>query len=180
LGEAAPGELTATRGNEIGQCPGLYNWACLITSNIADNSFYKLILKDVAGGALNGEGYDIKLGLAPLPTSSLTRAMFGTIGQVTIDGQALKPAAFTPNKSLQVNFTLPAQRFGSSLQVQATGITGLPYFRIEKPLLADASSVVIGWTAPENNVTVSALHFRLCTYDLSGRKFVTTYTVPVR
>ncbi|NDA48796.1 MAG: hypothetical protein EBY21_16280, partial [Alphaproteobacteria bacterium] len=95
LGEAAPGELTTTRGNEIGECPGLNNWACLITSNIADNSIYKLILKDRAGAALNGEGYDIKLGLAPLPTSSLTRAMFGTIGQVTIDGQALKPAAFT-------------------------------------------------------------------------------------
>lgn len=180
LGEAAPGELTTTRGNEIGECPGLNNWACLITSNIADNSFYKLILKDGTGGALNGEGYDIKLGLAPLPTSSLTRAMFGTIGQVTIDGQALKPAAFTPNKSLQVNFTLPAHRFVSSIQVQARGVTGLPYFRIEKPLLAGNTSALIGWTAPENNVTVHSLHFRLCTYDLSGRKFVTNYTIPVR
>jgi len=158
----------------------LNNWACLITSNIADNSSYKLILRDGTGGALNGEGYYIKLGLAPLPTSSLTRAMFGTIGQVTIDGQALKPAAFTPNKSLQVNFTLPAHRFVSSIEVQARGVTGLPYFRIEKPLLAGNTSVLIGWTAPENNVTVNALHFRLCTYDLSGRKFVTNYTVPVR
>jgi hypothetical protein len=181
LGVAAPGEVTSNQGNALGECPSPNNDSpCLTASNITDNSLYKLILKDVAGGALNGPGYDIKLGLAPLPTSSLTRAMFGTIGQVTIDGQAPKPAAFTPNKSLQVNFTLPADRFVSSIQVQATGVTGLPYFRIQKPLLAGNTSVLIGWTAPENNVTVNALHFRLCTYDLSGRKFVTTYSVPVR
>lgn len=179
LGVADPGALTSTRGNEVGQCPGVFNLPCLITSEITNNSFYKLILKGASGNVLNGPGYDINLGLAPLPTGSLSRAMFGTIDRVTLNGSAPKAAAFAPNQSLQVNFTLPASRFVSSLQVQATGVTGLPYFKIEKPLLAGNTSVLIGWTAPENNVVVSALNFRLCTYDLSGRKFVTNYSVPV-
>ncbi|MEI7784877.1 MAG: hypothetical protein WCK08_10875 [Betaproteobacteria bacterium] len=179
LGIATPGELTSTRPNAVGACPAPYNGPCLITSEIANNSIYNLILKDASGNTLNDTGYNINLGLAPLPTSSLSRAMFGTIDRVTINGKAPTASAFAPHQSLLVNFTLPDNRFVNSLQVQATGVTGLPYFRIEKPLLAGNTSVLIGWTAPENNVRVSSLHLRLCTYDVNGRKFATDYSVPI-
>ena len=165
--------------NEVIECTPLMTWPCLNIADIRNNSEYKLTLKDVSNNVLNGSGYKVNLGLAPLPTSSLTRAMFGTIDRVTINGQPPSAAAFVPNQSLLVNFTLPANLRAGSLQVQATSTNGSTYVRIQKPVLPGNTSALIGWTLPDNNVVVNSLLFRLAANDFSGRKFVTWYWMSV-
>lgn len=170
------------QGNEVSECPPLFSWwQCLNLANIRNNSEYSLVLKDVSGNVLNGGGYKVNLSLAPLPTSSLRASMFGTVDRVTINGLPPSAAAFVPNQSLLVNFTLPANLRAGSLQVQATSTNGsYTYVRIDKPVLPGNTSALLGWTLPDNNVVVDSLRFRLATNDFTGRKFITNYCMSIR
>lgn len=168
------------QGNVARECTPANSWPCLNITEISDNSTYRIVLKDVAGQPMNGEGDVVKLSRAPLPTASLKKTMFALIDSYTIDGQTPTSASFSPNKSLRVNFNVPVELQLDAFQIKAWGDNGKSYFKIQKWLQdPKTTSTLVGWELPENDVVVRNLHFRLSSRDVLGRKFVTEHWVQI-
>ncbi len=169
----------ANGGNFVSGCSNGQFTNCLDVANITENSPYTIVLKNASGTVLNDGGYSINLPKPPVAKNLLDTANFASLDSVLIDGVPATSAAFVPNKTMQVNFSLPSNLIAGSMRADARDLSGTQFISLENRVQPGAANVSFSWSNPLANVSVKFLALRLETVDLSGRKFITQRSLTI-
>lgn len=153
-------------------------FSCLNLPAVKSSSPYKIVLKDASGQSLNGLGYNVPLDRVPLAFSALSQEQFIDIISVKVNDAPLTSAAFAPNKSMRVQFRVPADHQIDHVYMNAWGSNGV-YVRQDYSVPLGATSAVFGWGETLNGGAVSNVHLRITAYSESGHKFVTVANIHV-
>jgi hypothetical protein len=188
LGLSSPLQLRNTNPdvamtpNELWDCASALvleaSLQCLNLPAVKLNTPYKIVLKDANGGSLNGLGYNIPLDRVPLAFNALSQNQFINITSVKVNDAPLIAAAFGPNKSMRVEFKVPAQLQIDRVYMSVWGSNGV-YIRQDYSVPLGATSGIFGWGETLSGGTVSSVYLRITAYSESGHKFVTTANIRV-
>jgi hypothetical protein len=180
--EIFPWELVLSDGNAHWDCASASVFEasrqCLDLPAVKLNTPYKIVLKDANGGSLNGLGYNIPLDRVPLAFNALSQNQFINITSVKVNDAPLIAAAFGPNKSMRVEFKVPAQLQIDRVYMSVWGSNGV-YIRQDYSVPLGATSGIFGWGETLSGGTVSSVYLRITAYSESGHKFVTTANIRV-
>ena len=176
-----------TDGNGFWDCAsaltGETSLPCLNLPAVNSYSNYKIILKDATGQSLNGTGYTVPLGLVPMAFSSLSQSMFVNVTSATIGGAPLTASAFSPNKSMRVQFEVPANLQIGGVQMRAWGTKpdGTPgtYIRQDYSVPLGSTVGTFGWGSTVDNTSVKGVSLRIAAFSQSGHKFVSQIDIDV-
>lgn len=167
-------------GSVVNGTPSSATTQCVSIAQALDNSVYTVVLKNAAGASLNGSGYTLTLPKQPYASSTLSAAMFPAFTSITIDGQALTPSTVLANKSVAVNWTMPAGIVSRNLNIWANTSTGASYFQVNKNLLPTATSALLGLGTPLTTGTLTNAGVWLEGVDTFGRKLAVSKSVTLQ
>ena len=167
-------------GSVVNGTPSSATTQCVSIAQALDNSVYTVVLKNAAGASLNGSGYTLTLPKQPYVSSTLSAAMFPAFTSITIDGQALTPSTVLANKSVAVNWTMPAGIVSRHLNIWANTSTGASYFQVNKNLLPTATSALLGLGTPLTTGTLTNAGVWLEGVDTFGRKLAVSKSVTLQ
>jgi hypothetical protein len=173
---------TVTIGNALWDCADTSvsesSWPCLNLPAVKLSEPYKIVLKDDTGQPLNGAGYMVPLDRVPLAFNQLTPNQFINITSVQVSGAPLVANSFGPNKSMRVEFSVPAD-----LQIARVDMTtwagNAVSIQQDYSVPLGATSAIFGWGATLSSGTVSRVYLRIDGYSKAGHKFVTTANIQV-
>jgi hypothetical protein len=155
---------TAVLNAQLQLCNGTIVTNC---TNAIDGSVYTLTLKDSAGNVI--AIYKDALSKAPLPASSLTTAMFPTIGSIspaTISG-------VTPGAALSINWTTPAGLVSDWVDFTVWDSNGAMVFQQSGlPTGNSFSATMPNFTPPASGVAMARFDVAVQAVDGFGRQYV--------
>lgn len=151
---------------------------CVTIADAVDNSEYTVTLKKSDGTVINTGGYKQILAKQPLLSTTLVASpatYFPNITSITIDGvNGLTPSALVNGKAVVVAWTMPSGQSPAWLSAWATDVSNLSYFKVNKQLLAAATSGLFSVsTTGAGATTPTEANVWLESKDTFGRRYGT-------